>query len=257
MTFDDLVSRVTNPYERTARLYPALLAFLPLFILIILLYGPNATVMTGAVSIAGSCGALYLATDLCREMGKNLEQKLFRKWDGKPTTQLLRYRDKRIDGVTKHRYHACLAAKINHPFPDEAEETENAAAADETYQSGVRWLLNNTRPDGTKNFDLIFTENMGYGFRRNALGMKPVGLVVSIGSLVWVLVAEQVLFGPNTKSIDLTALTALSGPAITSLVVSGTMLIVWLLFFTEKSVRRAAFTYAETLLRACDNAPRE
>jgi hypothetical protein len=253
MTFDDLVSKVTNPYERTARLYPVLLAFLPLFVLIILLYGPKATVMTGAISIAGSCGGLYLATDLCRELGKNLEEQLFRKWGGKPTTQLLRHRDKTIDAVTKRRYHSCLATKINHPFPNEAEEVQNPAAADETYQSGVRWLLNNTRPDGTKKFDLIFSENIGYGFRRNSLGMKPIGLVVSVGSLLWILVAARILFGPNGRAIHITALAGLSGTALTSLVVSATMLIVWGFFFTENSVRTAAFTYAETLLRACDS----
>ena len=43
MTLDDLVAKVTDPYERSARLYPALLALLPVLVLITLLYGPKAT----------------------------------------------------------------------------------------------------------------------------------------------------------------------------------------------------------------------
>jgi len=59
---------------------------------------------------------------------------------------LLRHRDKTIDAITKRRYHSFLATKINHAFPDEAQERNNPDAADEAYQSGIRWLLNHTRP---------------------------------------------------------------------------------------------------------------
>ena len=85
--------------------------------------------------------------------------------------------------MTKQRYHAFLAGKINVPFPDKNQEANNSMAADEVYQSGVRWLLNHTRPEDNKKFELIFKENVAYGFRRNALGVKPLGLVISAGSL--------------------------------------------------------------------------
>ena len=253
MTLDDLVAKVTDPYERPARLYPALLALLPLLALIILLYGPNATALTGVVTVAVSCGGLYLTTNLCRELGKRLEENLYREWGGKPTTQLLRHRDKTIEEVTKRRYHSFLAAKINEPFPDKDQEANNPEAADEVYQSGVRWLLNRTRPDDGKRFDLIFKENVAYGFRRNALGMKPVGLIVSLGSLLWVLATEGALFSPSHRFIDLKALSRMPEPAIATLIVSAVMVVAWMLFFTKASARTAAFTYAETLLRVCDS----
>jgi hypothetical protein len=44
----------------------------------------------------------------------------------------------------------------------------------------------------------------------------------------------------------------MSSTAIGSLVCSTVMLLVWLFFITKASVRTAAFTYAEMLLRACD-----
>jgi|SRR5882724_1544162 len=252
MTLDDIVAKVTDPYERPARLYPALLALLPLLALVMLLYGPTATALTGAVTVAVSCGGLYLTTNFCRESGKRLEERLYREWGGRPTTQLLRHRDNNIESVTKRRYHTFLASKINVPFPDKDQEVNNPAAADEIYQSGVRWLLNHTRPEDNKKFELIFKENVAYGFRRNALGVKPLGLVTSVGSLLWVLVAEGVFFGPNHRFIDVTAFSRMPEPATASLIVSVVLIVSWLFFFTKSSVRTAAFTYAETLLRACD-----
>jgi hypothetical protein len=253
VTLDDLVSKVTDPYERPARLYPALLALLPLLASVMLLYGPKATALTGAVTVAVSCGGLYLTTNLCREFGKRLEEKLYRQWGGKPTTQLLRHRDRTIEAVTKRRYHSYLAGKIGVPFPDKDQEATDSEAADEIYQSGVRWLLNHTRQDDSKKFDLIFKENVAYGFRRNALGMKPIGLILSIGCLLWVLGRGGVLFSPGHKFIDLTALAQMPDSATAALVVSTAMLVAWILFFTKASTRTAAFTYAETLLRACDS----
>lgn len=252
MTLDDLVAKVTDPYERPARLYPALLALLPLLALLMLLYGPRATALTGAVTVAVSCGGLYLTTNLCRELGKRLEDKLYREWGGKPTTQLLRHRDTAIDPVTKRRYHAFLASKINEAFPSKDQEVGNPAAADDLYQSGVRWLLNHTRPEDGKKFDLIFKENVAYGFRRNALGLKPFGLVVALGCCLWALIFDGVLFRRGGKFIDLTAFSNLSESATACLVVSIAMILVWLFFFTKNTVRTAAFTYAEALLRSCD-----
>lgn len=252
MTLDDLVARINDPYERPARLYPALLTLLPLLVLIMLLYAPKTTVLTCAITLAVSCGGLYLTTNLARETGKRLEDKLFAEWGGKPTTQLLRHRDKIIEAATKRRYHSLLSSKINETFPDGNQEANNPEAADDIYQSGVRWLLNHTRPDDTRRYDLIFRENAAYGFRRNALGLKPLGLAISIGSLLWVLITQGALFSPGRPPVDLTALSRMSEAATTSLGVSAVMIAVWMLFFTRTSVRTAAFTYAETLLRACD-----
>ena len=253
MTLDDIASKVTDPYERPARLYPALLALLPVLALVMLLYGPKATALTGAVTVAVSCGGLYMTANLCRELGKRLEEKLYRAWGGKPTTQLLRHRHPTIEAVTKRRYHAFLGAKINVAFPDKDQEASDTAAADDIYQSGVRWLLNHTRPEDGKKFDLIFKENVAYGFRRNALGVKPFGLLLAVASLLWVLVAAGVLFSPNHRFVDMSALFKMSEAVTASLIVSAAMIFAWLFFFTETSTRTAAFTYAETLLRACDS----
>jgi hypothetical protein len=253
MTLDDIVSKVTDPYERQARLYPALLALLPLLAMIGLLYAPAATALASIVTVAVSCGGLYFMTSVCREFGKRLEDRLYGEWGGKPSTQLLRHRDRTIESVTKQRYHAFLAAKIGQAFPDSEQETQNPEKADDLYQSGVRWLLNHSRPDDTKKFDLLFKENISYGFRRNALGIKPMGLMITAGCLLWVLMRQMFIFFPSAHSFnDIGALWHLPENVAASLMVSAAMLAAWLFFFTKASVRTAAFTYAEMLLRSCD-----
>jgi hypothetical protein len=252
MTLDDIVAKVTDPYDRQARLYPALLCLLPVLALVAVLYAPHASALTGVVTIAISCGGLFLMTNICREMGKRLEDKLYREWGGKPTTQLLRHRNSIIDSVTKRRYHAFLGAKLNFTFPDAALENNDPARADEAYQSGARWLLDHTRPENGKQFDLLFRENIAYGFRRNALGTKPFGLIIAIGSLLWVLAKEDVISGTTSRLVNLAALGRLPDAAVASLIVSTVMLLAWLFFFTKSSLRTAAFTYAEMLLRTCD-----
>lgn len=252
MTLDDIVAKVTDPYDRQARLYPALLCLLPLFALVTLLYASSVSALTGVVTLAVSCGGLFLMTNICSEMGKRLEGRLFREWGGKPTTQLLRYRDGVIDSVTKRRYHAFLAGKINTTVPDPEQEKSDPIKADEAYQSGARWLLDHTRPDGTKKFDLLFRENVTYGFRRNALGVKPLAIMIAIGCLLWVLAKEHVLFAGDGKLVDWSVLGHLSAAAIASLAVSGVMLLVWIFFFTKTSLRTSAFSFAEMLLRTCD-----
>jgi len=220
--------------------------------LVALLYAPNVSALTGVVTLAVSCGGLFLMTNICREMGKRIEDRLYREWGGKPTTQLLRHRDGHIDSVTKHRYHAFLAARINAAFPDAEQEKSDPAKADESYQSGARWLLDHTRPDGGKKFDLLFRDNVTYGFRRNALGTRPLGIVVAIGCLLWTLAKERVLVGEGGRIVDWSVLSHLSSPAIASLAASGVMLLVWVFFFTKTSLRTSAFSFAEALLRTCD-----
>ncbi len=191
-------------------------------------------------------------TNICREMGKRLEERHFLEWGGKPTTQLLRHRDAVIDSVTKRRYHAFLASRINMSFPDAEQEKSDPSKADEAYQSGARWLLDHTRPDAGKQFDLLFRENIAYGFRRNALGVKPVAIATAIGCFVWTLAKEHVLFGDAGRVVNWSVLPQLSPSATASLAVSAVMLLVWLVFFTESSLRTSAISFAQALLRTCD-----
>ncbi|HEX3831192.1 MAG TPA: hypothetical protein VHW04_04420, partial [Solirubrobacteraceae bacterium] len=103
-----------------------------------------------------------------------------------------------------------------------------------------------------KEFDLLFRDNVTYGFRRNALGVRPIAVVIGAGCFAWTLAKEHVLFVAGGKVVDWTALSQLSPAASASVAVSGVMLLVWIFFFTKTSLRTSAFTFAQTLLRTCD-----
>ncbi|MBK5274369.1 MAG: hypothetical protein JJE30_04895 [Desulfuromonadales bacterium] len=248
MGLTDILSKVTDPYERQARLYPALLAGMPVIVMATVLYSSNS-VVTAASTVAASCGGLYLLASIARERGRCLEPILYSAWGGKPTTQLLRHSDRNIEGPTKRRYHTFLSRMINLEFPNEIEEKSDPVNADEIYQSAVRWLLNHTR-DKSKH-KMLFEENIAYGFRRNAYGLKSIGISICLATSAWVLITEGIVKVGNESGILFNPASASTASNI-SLAVSMAMLLVWVSYFTENTVRNAAFTYAETLLRACD-----
>lgn len=251
MGLSEIVEKVTDPYERKARLWPALIAVFPLIVTIELLYSAQISILSNIAAIGGAFGLIYLLTNLSREFGKRIEPTLFEYFGGKPTTQLLRHRDSTIESVTKARYHNYLSKKIDHPFPTQEQETKNPQVADDIYQSGVRWLLNKTRD--TQRFSLLFKENINYGFRRNLVGLKPFGISVSIISMVWVLNIGGIMVFSPAVALNLPVLATLPNGHILSLFVSGLLLLTWVLFVSKSYVKTAAFTYAETLLRVCDD----
>jgi hypothetical protein len=246
LSWDQIFATVTEPYERKARLYPALLALLPILGIAVGLYGMGGNVKQSLGALVTTFGGVYLLVNIGRERGKRMEPHLFRLWRGTPTTQLQRHRDDRIDRITKRARHIFLAGKLGVSAPSAAAEAADPQGADEFYAAGTRWLIEHTRD--TKRFPLIFAENVSYGYRRNALGLKPIALTVSIFSLLWVLVSQDVL---TRHGIAVIATTGITPGAKLSLAVSLTALAVWILFFTKETVRTAAFAYADMLLRAC------
>lgn len=189
-----------------------------------------------------------LWAQISRQLGKALEEHLYSEWGGRPSTQLLRHSNATIESATKARYHAFLAKSTGQTFPTADQETKDPKAADETYQSAVRWLLNRTRDQAR--FDLLFKENISYGFHRNTLGLKPFALVVAFGCAFFVLVKYDLVASAGWNDASLAAL---PDAAWLSLIVSLVAIGIWTVFIRKQAVKVAAFTYAEMLLRACDS----
>lgn len=255
MGIKEIIEKFASPYERKARLWPALLTLLPPIVLVITLYAPFASLAANVVSLAISCGLLYLLANIARELGKRLEPRLFQLWSGIPSTQILRHRDNHFGTVIKANFHSFLAGKLGVTFPDPAAEAADPAKADDVYRSAVTWLLSQTR--NTKTFDLLYRENISYGFRRNALGLKSLGIPIAVGCIVWVLVMHGVFIASvNGPWWSAEKFTMLPPSAWLTIGVSGLLLAAWLFFFTRTTVRTAAFTYADTLIKSCNQLQR-
>jgi hypothetical protein len=176
-----------DAYTRRARLAPALLAATPgLAVIAASALSPGTTVRVLGVAL----GAVGLAVcGLVRDRGRQIEPGLWASWGGNPTVQRLRWREAE-DHEAVRRLHGRLNELLDDPLPDEGTEADNPAAADRRYDEAVAVLRERTRD--TSRFRLVFAENMEYGFRRNALGLRPFALVIagvafvlSVGLLIW------------------------------------------------------------------------
>ncbi len=132
--------------------------------------------------LASSLGFTFLLAQLVRDRGKAKEPWLFEKWNGKPTMAMLRHCDSRLNVHTRARYHTRLSSMLRIKLPTSEQEKTKPADADAAYSTCGDYLLSRTRDK--ERFQLLFQENVNYGFRRNLWAMKPVGVTICVLSLV-------------------------------------------------------------------------
>lgn len=235
-----------NPYDRKARLQPALLTGLPLFVCLVLLvpgFGGVWSVVSGVMLF---CGATTWLTHLGRGRGKALEAQLFRAWGGKPSVAMLRHRDGRLSASDKERYRTFLLRKVpGLRLASPKREQRCPEQADDGSQGATTWLLDQTR-DRSK-FELLFRENMNYGFRRNLWALKPWALAFYATSITIVALARMGLLAEITDG---------TAPTETTILACALLAVAHALMFVigvrSDWVRRAADAYARQLLAACD-----
>lgn len=77
LSFVKVIGQITDPYERQARLFPALIAISPFLVMTFGLYQDQLSKFhTLAVAIL-SCGGLFLLSELARRRGKMKEKSLW------------------------------------------------------------------------------------------------------------------------------------------------------------------------------------
>ena len=233
-----------DKYSFQARLRPALLALFPLFLTIAVSVPALYEQAKSLLSLAIACGVIVAFTHIARIRGRRIQEQLIKEWGGLPSTLWLRHDDENLEAETKKRYHKFLQNNVpNWKAPTPGEELVDQSNADSKYGSAVRWLLEHTRD--TKKFPLIFTENISYGFRRNALGLKPIGILLSLASIAS---SAWQLYGMNLDLIFANH-SAQFGVGLISFV----MFLWWCCIVTRSWVRDAADAYAKALLAACDS----
>lgn len=232
-----------SEYELKARIFPASLTILP-FVITILLWFPELINLESSLTIlAILIISLFFLGKLAREGGGKIQSKLIQKWGGLPATLHLSHLNNTIDIETKKRYHDYLQKNIKGlKLPSRNEEIENPKSSQDKYESAVKWLLENTRD--TKKFPLLYQDNINYGYSRNMLGIKPLGVIISIFSLI---LNFYSLYSLNYESI-----TEVTIRIIISIIISSFFIIIWIFFVNEKWVKSTAEAYARTLLSTCE-----
>jgi hypothetical protein len=228
-------------YEWTARISPALLSALPALVLAAT-WLPQVWSALGVVGgIVTTFGVTGLLSHIARDWGRRLQARYPTQMGPGSSVAVMRHSNSQIDATSKARYFAILRAH-GLPIPTPAEEANDPLAADEAYASSGAWLREQTR--STKKFPLVHEENISYGFRRNLLALKPVGLPVATASAV----VDGLALAHHWPQLDtLFWCGAVVGAGLLMAIAA------WLFLIRVAFVADASFCYAERLLAACDS----
>lgn len=106
---------------------------------------------------------------------------------------------------------------------------------DDEYDSAIDWLLKNTREDY-----MTAQHNMEYGFYRNLLGIKYIGIIIVLISIVFSIVVF--ILSQENVTIQL----------VLSSIINVFFLYFWIFKVTKTQTRKSAKRYAQSLLANCD-----
>lgn len=233
---------ITDAFDRQTRLYPALLLIAPVVVTGVAMFSAQLSVLQSLGASFMGFGGAFLLTQLARDAGKQGEKALFEMWGGMPSIAILRHCDTRFDAITKARYHKKLAGLVKEAkAPTVEQEKVDPAAADLVYSAWSNYLRVSTRD--TKKFNLLFHENVSYGYRRNVWGLRSFGITVSLFSGIACGIRLYVTY-QSRGSLDV----ALAGGAAFAAV----LFLLWVFRFTSSWVRMPADAYAERLAESAE-----
>lgn len=237
-----------DSYDRNARLAPALLALMPVPVLIVCLAEPTRKIGPVLASILLYSGFGYLLARAARNAGKAIQTRLYDEWGGPPTTQVLRHRDDHFNVHTKERFHAVLSKGLGRPLPSAREEQVDPKAADVMYAAATDWMIGQTRDQ--KRFPLVTKENIAFGFHRNAFALRPFGICIA-SLCLGIIVARMVDVSVSPLRITLGAAWGTFGCLSAGTSLLG--IVAWFFVLNKEAVRMAGFSYAERLFQACED----
>jgi hypothetical protein len=239
-------SFLLDPYDRTARLYPAIFTVAPVVGLVLGIFSPDLKLLEVILAVGVGGGGAFFVAHFARDAGDKIQAQLFKDWDGMPSVAILRHRDKTIDRITKARYRKRLVKMVDGTKNiTVAQEQSNHMLADETYLAWSTFLRVRTR--GSKRFNLVGIENINFGYRKNMLGLRAWGIFLSALSLVGT-IAMTVAYG----KID-----GWTAEVFSELITLDTLLFLqvmfWIMSVNKKWVKQAADAYACRLIESVEN----
>lgn len=227
-----------DQYSRRARVFPVYLTILPFVLVLFSVLPEGLTFPLGGAAAIVFVPISFFFAQAGADFGKRLEGDLWRKWGGPPTTLFLRNSNLEFNEVTRHRIHENLRNLGLH-VPSKDDELKDPFAADKHFESCTEELIRRTR--NTRRFPLVFSNLTAYGFRRNLLGLKPIGVLLTCVGIVFV--SYVLLKGWQDYG------QIFPFPATGFLMMLG-LLSGWLAWVNEESVRLSADRYARSLLEA-------
>jgi hypothetical protein len=235
-----------DQYVLHARIAPMLITLMPSALLIVGLFPTKIAGMGIIIGAVSYCGMLVLLANLARDFGKKLEPKLYKKWGGAPTSLLLDPDETSLSETELAEVHSKLEVLTNAPYPADIEKKE------EVFNIWTSYLRKRTRDPKNHQFRLVQAESINYGFRRNLLGLKWIGIFLCCVS-IFTLCFEQYLQVRSVIQEDVWRASAMVSPtAKASLLVIISTLLIFLFVVKASWVKVAGTTYAKRLIECTD-----
>lgn len=227
-----------DTYSFRARVLPVYFTLAPV-VLLLAAVAPEGL----RLPIGGAVALVFAPISFClsqvgADFGKRLEKCLWTNWGGPPTTRFLRHDNYEFNEITRGRVNAKLR-QIGLHVPTRAEQMYDQTTADTHYQSCAEDLIRRTR--NAKEFPLVFKGLTEYGFRRNLLGLKFFGVLLTFVGVVGSAWATYMAWNATT---EIPAVSLVAG------LISAGLLLAWLVWITERAVKLSADRYARFLLEA-------
>ncbi len=171
--------------------------------------------------------------------GRHIEQIVIGdRHNGSPTTRLLQISQGADPRRLRRR--ALIERLLSIDLPTREEEVKDPSSADGVYGAVTAELRERTRDKAR--FPIVYAENRNYGFERNLLAMRPIGLACSAASAALMVgVALVAIFVHRDALIVDSAI----GAGTASLLLVG-----WIWYPSRSRVRTAAELYADRLMDA-------
>ncbi|QOV38783.1 hypothetical protein IM697_10620 [Streptomyces ferrugineus] len=171
--------------------------------------------------------------------GRRAQDRMYERWGGRPTTQLLRTRDESSNPGQRDIWRQAVEGVTDVQLLSKRREAANPVAADQVIEAAtdqVRHLGQDPR------FPMVAAENAAYGFERNMWGFRWIGRFVALACLVAI--------GLACLLARYTSFLVSTGAAISGALINVAFLIGWCLVPSEERAKDAGFRYARQLLHA-------
>ena len=226
-----------DAYSTYARAFPIYITIAPIALVLFAVLPEGSNWLGGGLTTIVLLPLSYLCRQIGGDLGKKGESALWDGWDGPPTTRFLRHGNNELNANTRNRIHDKLR-RLGLYVPSQDEQNQNPQEADGFYESCVDELRRLTRD--RKRFPRVFEDLRSYGFRRNIFALKPYGLTLTALSFCACLIIGFDDWSTGKLSVSFLV------PGVINL----GLIIVWLVWFTEKGVRLTANRYARFLLES-------
>lgn len=238
------ISYPFDHYTWRARLQPALITLLPIAFAAFAWAGMEEPWLSALWTVAGTGGFTYLLSMVARNRGKQIEPRLWQKWQGCPTTQFLRHSGP-ANRTMRASWHSRLEELRGRSLPTADEESHDPRSADVEYEASTRFLIARTRD--VKKYRLLYNENVFYGFCRNLYAMKAFGIFIAAIGATLCFLAALWRIGQELPS------------GLQWSLFAGCLFLLWCWIFRINAnwVRIPAFAYAERLMESIESIPVE